>query len=87
MKKLFCAALFCTSFFSYAAEKSNNIPITRGRGLGDTGADRIPQSPDFVKRRTSSSPRFSPKFLQEENLKVTHDGRLSPGGQKDSTKS
>jgi hypothetical protein len=87
MKKLFCAALFCASFFSYAAEKSNSIPITRGRGLGDTGSEGVSQSPDFAKRRTSSSPRFSPKFLQEENLKVTHDGRLSPAGQKDSTKS
>lgn len=76
MKKFFCAALFCTSFFSYTAETPNKSSLTtRGRDLGNTGAETKPV--DFVRRRVSSSPRFSPDFLREEAL-VLHQGALKP---------
>lgn len=78
MNKFFGVVLFCTSFFSYAAEKQNTSPrVTRGRGLGDTGAERVSQPSDIVRRRASSSPRFNPQFLREEAL-IVHEGALKP---------
>jgi len=76
MKKFFCAVIFCASFFADAAENQNKSPLaTRGRDLGDTGAETKPS--DIIRRRTSSSPRFSSQFLCEEAL-VVHRGTLKP---------
>jgi hypothetical protein len=90
MNKFFGVALFCTSFFSYAAEKPNSQGpkiSTRSIDLGDTGGERIPISAELsgVKKRPSShalqrNRRNSDPaaFYKEENISP-RGGGFVPG--------
>jgi len=81
MKKIFSTVLFCTSFFLSGAESPRNVlPGVRTKDLGDTGAERQVsprKTPIQSPRRNSNGVPFTPKFLDQENLRL-QQGQLLP---------
>ncbi|HLC06589.1 MAG TPA: hypothetical protein VJJ26_00235 [Candidatus Babeliales bacterium] len=85
MKKFFCALILCNISLSYTAEKPS-VGITRGKNLGDTGAEggvfKIPTNPNKPShaKRLSNSPTFpSHDFLKHENLEFNTKKQFTAG--------
>jgi hypothetical protein len=81
MKKAFCAIVLCTISFSYAAEKPS-LGVTRGKSLGDTGADvsGAPRKQSPAIRRLSSG---ESQFFKDENLRRSGRGLSSGSRERD----